>query len=54
MFKLNNFYLFRYNIRYGKVTASDEEVEKAAAVADIHERILTFPEGILLYLLFYF
>ena len=34
-----------YNIRYGRVTASDEEVEDAARAADIHDRILTFPES---------
>ncbi|XP_051870229.1 ATP-binding cassette sub-family B member 6-like isoform X2 [Pristis pectinata] len=35
----------RNNIRYGRVTASDEEVEEASRAADIHERIITFPEG---------
>ncbi|XP_040214054.1 ATP-binding cassette sub-family B member 6, mitochondrial [Rana temporaria] len=35
----------RNNIRYGRVSASDEEVEHAAAAADIHERILSFPDG---------
>nr|XP_032813025.1 ATP-binding cassette sub-family B member 6, mitochondrial [Petromyzon marinus]XP_032813026.1 ATP-binding cassette sub-family B member 6, mitochondrial [Petromyzon marinus] len=35
----------RNNIRYGRVTASDEEVEEAARAADIHDRILSFPEG---------
>ena len=38
---LHNFY-FRYNIRYGRVDATDEEVESAADAADIHERILSF------------
>ena len=33
----------RYNIRYGKTNASDEEVERAARHADIHQRILSFP-----------
>lgn len=33
----------RYNIRYGKFTASDKEVEEAADNADIHQRILSFP-----------
>ena len=28
----------------GKHTASDEEVEQASKYADIHERILSFPE----------
>ncbi|XP_078259374.1 ATP-binding cassette sub-family B member 6 [Rhinoraja longicauda] len=35
----------RNNIRYGRVTASDEEVEEASRAADIHEQIITFPEG---------
>ncbi|XP_023932303.1 ATP-binding cassette sub-family B member 6, mitochondrial [Lingula anatina] len=35
----------RYNIRYGRVTAGDPDVESAAAAADIHDRIQTFPEG---------
>ncbi|XP_069838631.1 ATP-binding cassette sub-family B member 6 isoform X2 [Dendropsophus ebraccatus] len=35
----------RNNIRYGRVTATDEEVEQAAMAADIHERILTFRDG---------
>ncbi|OWA52060.1 ATP-binding cassette sub-family B member 6, mitochondrial [Hypsibius exemplaris] len=34
----------RYNIRYGKITAEDLEVEDAARAADIHDRILSFPE----------
>ncbi len=40
---LNN--VCRYNIRYGRVEASDKDVEDAAQTADIHERILTFPDG---------
>lgn len=35
----------RYNIRYSKFTATDEEVDNAADVADIHQRILTFPKS---------
>ena len=35
----------RYNVRYGRSTATDEEVEDAARTADIHDRILTFPDG---------
>ncbi|KAM5124838.1 ATP-binding cassette sub-family B member 6 [Mantella aurantiaca] len=35
----------RNNIRYGRVSASDEEVEEAALAADIHQRILTFRDG---------
>ncbi|KAK7011989.1 ATP-binding cassette sub-family B member 6 mitochondrial [Biomphalaria glabrata] len=34
----------RYNIRYGKITATDTEVEDAARAAEIHDRILTFPK----------
>lgn len=33
------------NIRYGCITAGDEEVMAAAQAAGIHEAILTFPEG---------
>ncbi|KAM9766523.1 ATP-binding cassette sub-family B member 6 isoform 1-T3 [Menidia menidia] len=33
------------NIRYGRISASDQEVEEAAIAADIHEKIMTFPEG---------
>ncbi|XP_065416520.1 ATP-binding cassette sub-family B member 6 isoform X1 [Chrysemys picta bellii] len=33
------------NIRYGRGAASDEEVRQAARAADIHERIVSFPEG---------
>uniref|UniRef100_A0A1A8NP85 ATP-binding cassette sub-family B member 6 n=1 Tax=Nothobranchius rachovii TaxID=451742 RepID=A0A1A8NP85_9TELE len=35
----------RENIRYGRITASDQEVEEAAAAADIHDKIMTFPDG---------
>ncbi|XP_041366375.1 ATP-binding cassette sub-family B member 6, mitochondrial-like [Gigantopelta aegis] len=35
----------RYNIRYGKVQASDADVEEAARSADIHNRIISFPKG---------
>ncbi|ESO01170.1 hypothetical protein HELRODRAFT_192396 [Helobdella robusta] len=34
-----------YNIRYGRVGATSGEVEDAARVAEIHDRIMTFPEG---------
>uniref|UniRef100_A0A8C6Z5F1 ATP-binding cassette sub-family B member 6 n=1 Tax=Nothoprocta perdicaria TaxID=30464 RepID=A0A8C6Z5F1_NOTPE len=33
------------NIRYGRVSATDEEVQEAARAADIHDRILSFPDG---------
>lgn len=35
----------RDNIRYGRISASDQEVEEAAIAADIHSKIMTFPEG---------
>ena len=35
----------RYNIRYGRPSASDEEVESAAQTASIHEFILSLPQG---------
>ena len=35
----------RYNIRYGNVKACDNQVQRAAEFADIHERILGFPKG---------
>lgn len=34
----------KYNIQYGKVGAPDGDVIKAARTADIHDKILTFPE----------
>lgn len=34
-----------YNIRYGDVNASDEDVYNAAKAAQIHEKILSFPDG---------
>jgi len=34
-----------YNIRYGNPTASDTEVEQAAATASIHAFIMTLPKG---------
>ncbi|XP_035228814.1 ATP-binding cassette sub-family B member 6, mitochondrial-like isoform X2 [Stegodyphus dumicola] len=35
----------RYNIGYGRPTACDEEIEEAAKAADMHNQILSFPEG---------
>uniref|UniRef100_A0A3Q2WT68 ATP binding cassette subfamily B member 6 (LAN blood group) a n=1 Tax=Haplochromis burtoni TaxID=8153 RepID=A0A3Q2WT68_HAPBU len=35
----------RENIRYGRTTANDQEVEEAALAADIHDKIMTFPDG---------
>ena len=37
----------RYNIKYGKMDATDEEVEEAAVLADIHTTILSFPDKVL-------
>uniref|UniRef100_A0A8C6Y562 ATP-binding cassette sub-family B member 6 n=1 Tax=Naja naja TaxID=35670 RepID=A0A8C6Y562_NAJNA len=33
------------NIRYGRIDATNEEVMEAAMTANIHDRILTFPDG---------
>ncbi|KAM9486383.1 ATP-binding cassette sub-family B member 6 [Clarias gariepinus] len=35
----------RENIRYGRISATDSEVEEAALAADIHHRILSLPNG---------
>lgn len=35
----------RYNIAYGKLGASQSEIEEAAKKADIHESILSWPNG---------
>jgi ABC-type multidrug transport system fused ATPase/permease subunit len=35
----------RENIRYGRVAASDADVEQAAMAAEIHEDIINLPEG---------
>lgn len=35
----------KYNIRYGRVDATDAEVEDAARAAELHEQILGFPNG---------
>ncbi|KAJ3819599.1 mitochondrial half-size ABC transporter [Lentinula raphanica] len=35
----------KYNIGYGKFGSSDEEIEAAAKSAQMHERIMSFPEG---------
>ena len=34
-----------FNIRYGDIDATQEQVEKVAKAAQIHDRILSFPEG---------
>ncbi len=33
------------NVRYAKLTATDEEVYEACKAASIHEQILTFTDG---------
>ncbi len=33
-----------YNIRYGNIQARDDEVDQAASSAQIHEKILSFPD----------
>ncbi|XP_060786157.1 ATP-binding cassette sub-family B member 6 isoform X1 [Neoarius graeffei] len=33
------------NIRYGRISATDREVEEAAMAADIHHKILSLPDG---------
>ncbi|XP_074036436.1 ABC transporter ATP-binding protein/permease Hmt-1 isoform X1 [Leptinotarsa decemlineata] len=35
----------KYNIKYGRLTATEADVIDAARGADIHNKILTFPEG---------
>ncbi|XP_053121935.1 ATP-binding cassette sub-family B member 6 isoform X2 [Hemicordylus capensis] len=35
----------RNNIRYGRVDATNEEVTEAAVTAEIHQRIMSFPDG---------
>jgi ATP-binding cassette, subfamily B, heavy metal transporter len=35
----------RYNIRYGRPDATDEEVEQAAKLAQIHDFVLSLPKG---------
>lgn len=34
----------KYNIKYGRITASDADVIEAARAADIHGKIMNFPE----------
>ncbi|CAH2003078.1 unnamed protein product [Acanthoscelides obtectus] len=35
----------KYNIQYGRLTATDADIIEAARGADIHEKILQFPDG---------
>lgn len=35
----------RNNIRYGRIGATSEDVMVAAMAADIHQQILSFPDG---------
>ena len=34
-----------YNVKYGNIHATDEQVYGAARMADIHDTILKFPQG---------
>ena len=36
---------YSYNIRYGKVSCTEQEVYDAASASDIHEKIEIFPDG---------
>nr|CAD7393271.1 unnamed protein product [Timema cristinae] len=35
----------RYNIQYGRISAPDADIVTAARNADIHDKILTFPDA---------
>ncbi|XP_037068889.1 ATP-binding cassette sub-family B member 6, mitochondrial-like [Pollicipes pollicipes] len=35
----------RYNIRYARMSATEEAVEEAARAADMHDKIVSFPDG---------
>lgn len=35
----------KYNIKYGRLNATDADVIEAAKGADIHDKILTFPDA---------
>ena len=37
----------RFNIQYGRVDASDADIIAAAKAAQIHDKIMTFPQGLL-------
>lgn len=34
----------KYNVKYGRITAADADVIEAARAADIHDKIMNFPE----------
>lgn len=34
-----------YNLKYGNIHATDEQVFTAAKMADIHDTVLRFPQG---------
>lgn len=34
-----------YNIRYGRISATEEELQSAARAAEMHDRIMEFPDG---------
>jgi len=42
---LKNCFFLRYNIRYGKLSADDSDVIEAARSAELHNKIITFPQG---------
>lgn len=44
LYKKKGLWRCRNNIRYGRITASDNEVKEAAVSADIHHRIINMPE----------
>ena len=35
----------RYNILYGRIDATEQEIIEAAKAAEIHDKIMSFPEG---------
>lgn len=35
----------KYNIHYGRISANDADIIAAARSADIHNKIITFPQG---------
>lgn len=45
LYNFTTYFLFRYNIHYGRISATEAEIMEAARGADIHERILQFPEA---------
>jgi ABC-type multidrug transport system fused ATPase/permease subunit len=35
----------RYNIGYGRIGSTDEEIEEAAKAAQLHSKVVGFPDG---------